>query len=63
MGFTPKWISAVATFNKELCEKNGLPTVEFDGKNDAILPEKDLKGAPYIEYVKKFPPKEDLPFD
>jgi len=58
-----RWISAAATFNKELCEKNGLPTVEFDGKNDAILPEKDLKGAPYIEYVKKFPPKEDLPFD
>ncbi|MBW1674902.1 MAG: transglutaminase domain-containing protein [Deltaproteobacteria bacterium] len=42
---------------------NGLPTVEFDGKRDAILPEKDLKGAPYIEYIEKFPPKEDLPFD
>jgi len=58
-----KWISAAATFDKVLCEKNGLPTVEFDGKRDAILPEKDLKGAPYIEYIEKFPPKEDLPFD
>jgi hypothetical protein len=37
--------------------------VEFDGKSDAILPEKDLKGEPYIEYVEKFPHKEDLPFD
>jgi len=58
-----KWVSAAATFDKVLCEKNGLPTVEFDGKRDAILPEKDLKGAPYIEYIEKFPPKEDLPFD
>jgi len=58
-----KWISAAATFDKILCEKNGLPTVEFDGKRDAILPEKDLKGEPYIEYVEKFAPREDLPFD
>ena len=58
-----KWISAAATFDKKIKKKNGLPTVEFDGKRDAILPEKDLKGAPYIEYIEKFPPKEDLPFD
>jgi transglutaminase-like putative cysteine protease len=58
-----KWVNVAATFDKALCEKSGLPTVEFDGKTDAILPEKDLKGAPYIEYVEKFPPKEDLPFD
>ena len=58
-----RWVSAAATFDKVLCEKNGLPAVEFDGKRDAILPEKDLKGAPYIEYIEKFPPREDLPFD
>ena len=58
-----RWVSAAATFDKVLCEKNGLRAVEFDGKKDAILPEKDLKGAPYIEYIEKFPPKEDLPFD
>ncbi len=58
-----KWINATATFDKDLCEKNGLPTVEFDGKKDAILPEKDLIGRPYIEYVEKFPPADDLPFE
>jgi len=57
-----QWVSAAATFDKNLCEKNGLPTVEFDGKSDAILPEKGLKGEPYIEYVEKFPPHDDLPF-
>ena len=58
-----RWLSCAATFNKDLCEKNGLPTVEFDGKKDAILPENDLKGEPYIEYLEKFPAEQDLPFD
>ncbi|MBW1706480.1 MAG: transglutaminase domain-containing protein [Deltaproteobacteria bacterium] len=58
-----KWVSAAATFDKGLCEKNGLPTVEFDGRTDAILPERDLKGRPYIEYIEKFPSKDGLPFD
>jgi transglutaminase-like putative cysteine protease len=58
-----RWVSAAATFNKELCERHRLPTVEFDGKRDAILPKKGLNGEPYIDYVEKFPPTQDLPFD
>ncbi len=58
-----KWITAAATFDRNLCEKNGLPTVEFDGTADAVLPEKDLEGRPYIEYVEKFPASADLPFE
>ena len=58
-----KWVSAAATFDRVLCDKNGLPRVEFDGETDAILPDKDLEGRPYIEYIEKFPPREDLPFD
>ncbi len=58
-----KWVTVAPTFDKNSCDKNGLPKVEFDGKKDATLPEKDLKGEPYIEYVEKFPPLADLPFD
>jgi transglutaminase-like putative cysteine protease len=58
-----RWVSAAATFDRDLCDRNGLPVVEFDGKKDAILPEKDLQGGPYIDYIEKFPPTEDLPFD
>lgn len=58
-----RWVSAAATFDRTLCEKNDLPTVEFDGKKDAILPDKDLMGKTYIEYIDKFPPVDDLPFD
>lgn len=58
-----RWVSATAAFDKDLCEKSGLPTVEFNGKEDALLPEKTLKGESYIEYLKKYAPTEDLPFD
>ena len=58
-----KWISATATFDKNLCEKNKLPAVEFNGEEDAILPGKDLAGRPYIEYIEKFTPTDDFPFD
>ena len=58
-----RWISVAATFDKRLCDNHQLPTVEFDGKSDAILPDKDLEGSPYIEYLEKFDPQEDLPFD
>jgi len=58
-----RWMSAAATFDKELCERNGLPTVEFDGRSDAVLPQSNLKGETFIEYVEKFTPRDDLPFD
>jgi transglutaminase-like putative cysteine protease len=58
-----RWVSAAATFDKELCERNGLPVVEFDGRSNAVLPEKNLRGEPFIEYVKKFTPRDDLPFE
>ena len=58
-----KWISAAATFDRELCTKNKLPTVEFDGIHDAILPQTDLNGNPYIEYLEKYDPQADLPLE
>ena len=58
-----RWVSVAATFDKKLCKEHRLPTVEFDGKSDSILPDRDLDGNPYIEYLEKFDPREDLPFN
>ena len=58
-----RWVSVTATFDKKLCKEHRWPTVEFDGESDAILPARDLDGNPYIEYLEKFSPVEDLPFD
>jgi transglutaminase-like putative cysteine protease len=57
-----KWIKATPAFNKELCDKYGLPVVEFDGLNDAILPEFTLNGEKYIDYLKDRGTAHDLPF-
>ena len=58
-----RWISATATFDRELCQKNELPTVEFDGIHDTFLSQTDLNGNPYIEYLEKYGPQADLPLE
>ncbi|MFC2008581.1 transglutaminase family protein [Chloroflexota bacterium] len=58
-----EWVSVAATFDRELCEKNGLKTVEFDGTSDATLPPEDASGNPYIEYVERYGHEADLPLD
>ena len=57
------WVSVAATFDRELCEKNGLKTVEFDGISSATLPPEDVAGNPYIDYVESFGHEADLPLD
>jgi hypothetical protein len=37
--------------------------VEFDGIHDAVLPQTDLKGNPHIEYLERYGPQADLPFE
>lgn len=56
------WVSATPAFDRELCERNGLPLVEFDGVHDALLAERDIAGRPHIEYLEKYEPQHDLPF-
>lgn len=57
------WVSVAPTFDRSLCEKIGVPVVEWDGQTDAILPPEDLQGGRYIEYIEKFGDREDLPFE
>ena len=58
-----EWVSMAATFDRELCLQNGLPAVEFDGMHDAILPETNLAGNLYIEYLEMYEPQADLPLE
>jgi len=57
-----KWVSATPAFDRSLCEKIGLPPVEFDGVHDALLSDADLSGRPFIEYLEKYDPQADFPF-
>ena len=58
-----KWIKATPTFDIEMCQKNRIIPVEFDGKSDAILHSHNLDGKLHIEYVKDHGHYDDLPFD
>ncbi|TFG15860.1 MAG: transglutaminase domain-containing protein [Promethearchaeota archaeon] len=57
------WIKATPAFNKELCLKFNLKTVEFDGIHDGMLPDTTTDGQIYIEYIKDRGITSDFPFD
>ena len=58
-----RWVKVAAVFNLDICEKHGFIPVEFDGRHDALFPEKDRDGRPHIEYVEDRGAYWDLPLD
>jgi len=58
-----KWVKVTPAFNAELCEKFGHKKVEFDGKNDALLPNETIDGEKHVEYLKDRGAYADLPFE
>ncbi|MGS0765295.1 transglutaminase-like domain-containing protein [Syntrophomonas curvata] len=57
------WLKAAPAFDQEICERTGVPVVVFNGLSDAILPNKDLQGHPFIDYLEDFGIYPDLPWD
>lgn len=45
------WLKASPAFNSELCERFGVPPLEFDGRSDALLHAYDGQGRRHMEYV------------
>lgn len=45
------WRKATPAFNRELCEKFRLHTLEFDGREDSIYHPYDLDGREHMEYL------------
>ncbi|VUT25107.1 MAG: Transglutaminase-like superfamily protein [Candidatus Methanolliviera sp. GoM_asphalt] len=56
-----KWIKATPTFDLKMCQRIGVPSVEFDGRRDTILPKYNKKGELYIEYIQYHGSYDDLP--
>jgi len=46
-----KWVKATPAFDLRMCEVNGFLSVEFDGRNNALLPAHDKQGRLHIEYL------------
>lgn len=57
------WIKATPAFNKELCERFGLKTLDFDGIHDSILHPFDLEGQKHMEYLNFRGEYADLPLN
>ncbi len=58
-----RWVKVTPAFDIGLCEKFGVPPVEFDGRNDAIFQMYDQKGNKFIEYLEEHGTYHDVPVD
>jgi transglutaminase-like putative cysteine protease len=56
-----RWTKASCAFNAELCERFGVPPLDFDGRNDALLHAFSGDGSRYMEYVRERGTYTDLP--
>ncbi|HEX3001376.1 MAG TPA: transglutaminase family protein [Methanoregula sp.] len=58
-----RWVKATPTYDMEYCRKMRIEPVEFDGRNDAMLPPYDLNGRRNVEYLEDKGPYDDLPLE
>jgi transglutaminase-like putative cysteine protease len=57
------WRKASPAFNATLCERFGVPPLEFDGRSDALLHAYDGAGRRHMEYVLDRGTWTDVPLD
>ncbi len=57
-----QWIKSTPAFNKELCERFGVKTLEFNGVEHAMLHPFDRNGRQHMEYVRERSTFFDHPF-
>jgi transglutaminase-like putative cysteine protease len=58
-----KWVKATPTFNRALCDRFGVETLEFDGRSDACFHPYDRDGKLFMEYVTDRGTHADLPLE
>jgi len=56
-----KWVKATPAFNRELCERHGVPPLDFDGLEDSIFQPFNGEGRRYMEYVTFLGSFDDIP--
>lgn len=58
-----KWVQATPAFDLEMCEKNQIKPVEFDGRNNAKFHSHNKNGELHIEYIQDHGTYADVPFN
>src|ERR1022692_5087113 len=46
-----RWVKATPAFDRALCDRLGLKTLEFDGETDSLLQPFDRSGRQHMEYL------------
>ena len=57
------WVKVTPTFNRSLCERFGVKTLEFDGHNDSLLHPFDNDDRRHMEYVNNRGVYSDVSFE
>ena len=58
-----RWLKATPAFNRSLCERFGVPALEFDGTHDSVFQPFDREGNRYMEYLRDHGRHADLPLE
>jgi transglutaminase-like putative cysteine protease len=56
-----KWVKATPAFNRELCERFGVPPLEFNGREDSIFQSNGSGQRKFMEYVEFYGSYADIP--
>lgn len=58
-----KWVKAAPAFNRELCQRRGVPPLEFNGREDSLFHAYDMEKRKYMEYVDYHGTYADIPVE
>ncbi len=58
-----RWAKATPAFDRALCDRVGVKTLDFDGQNDSLFQPFDRSGRRHMEYLRDRGTFADVPFD
>ena len=56
-----KWVKATPAFDRGLCDRFGVKTLEFDGTEDSLMHPYNERGRRHMEYLRDRGPLADVP--
>ena len=56
-----KWVKCTPAFNRELCERHGVPPLDFDGRNDSMFQAYNSENQRFMDYLEFFGVFADIP--
>jgi transglutaminase-like putative cysteine protease len=56
-----RWVKATPAFDRGLCDRFGVKTLEFDGSEDSLMHPYNERGRRHMEYLHDRGPRADVP--